>query len=127
MVTRDGQLFPISSHVADGGTAACWIALEPSAGKYAYVTNNLSASISSYTVGTDGSLILLSGTAAAGAGPSDLATAEEGGASFLYVVDAGSRTVGAFQINLTNGSLTTVTGSGTFPVSTISPQGVAAY
>jgi 6-phosphogluconolactonase (cycloisomerase 2 family) len=40
-VTRAGQLVSISSHVADGGAAACWIALEPASGKYAFVTNSL--------------------------------------------------------------------------------------
>ena len=63
----DGQLLTISSHVADGGTAACWIALESNA-KYAYVSNNLSASISSYLVGPDGILTLLAPIAATGAG-----------------------------------------------------------
>jgi hypothetical protein len=53
---------------------------------------------------------LLNGTAASGSGPNDLAVASEGGASFLYVVDAGTSTVGAFQVNLANGSLTPITG-----------------
>ena len=123
-VTTPGQLLTISSHVADGGTAACWIALDPS-GKYAYVSNNLSASISSYLVGQNGSLTLLAPIAATGSGPNDLATAQEGTASFLYVVDAGSGTVGAFQINLTNGSLTAISGGSGLP--TFGAIGIAAY
>ena len=124
-VTNTGSLPSISSHVGDGGTAACWIALEPKDGKYAYVANNLSASISSYSVSADGSVTLLDGTAASGAGPNDLAAATEKGASFLYVVDAGTGTVGAFQINLTNGSLTAITGGSGLP--TNSAQGLAAF
>ena len=124
--TGAGHLLPISSDVADGGTAACWIALEPLTGKYAYVSNNLSASISSYTVGANGMLTLLSGVAASGAGPNDFATAEEAGASFLYVVDAGSGTVGAFQINLTTGALTPLTGGSGLPAGR-SAQGLAAF
>jgi 6-phosphogluconolactonase (cycloisomerase 2 family) len=124
-IQRNGDLVAISSHVADGGTAACWIALEPITGKFAYVSNNLSASISSYAVSTGGSLTLLNGTAAAGAGPNDLATATEGGVSFLYVVDAGTGTVGAFRIN-TDGSLTAITGGRGLPAGR-SAQGLAAY
>jgi 6-phosphogluconolactonase len=124
-VTKSGELVSINSHVADGGTAACWIALEPIAGKYAYVSNNLSASISSYLVGSDGSLTLLQGAAATAAGPNDLATAEEGGASFLYAVEAGSGTVGAFQINLTNGSLIPLSAASGLPAH--GAQGIAAF
>jgi 6-phosphogluconolactonase len=124
-ITRGGELVSISSHVADGGTAACWIALEPTTGKYTYVSNNLSASISSYLVGSDGSLTLLAPIAATASGPNDLATAEEGGASFLYVVAAGSGTVGAFQINLTNGSLIPLSAASGLP--TFGAQGIAAF
>jgi 6-phosphogluconolactonase len=124
-VTKSGELVSISSHVADGGTAACWIALEPTTGSYAYVSNNLSASVSSYSVGLDGTLTLLASVATAASGPNDLATAEEGGASFLYVVEAGSGAVGAFQINLTNGSLIPLPAASGLP--TVGAQGLAAY
>jgi hypothetical protein len=124
-VSKAGSLSSISSDVGDLGTAACWIALEPTTGKYAYVSNNLSASISSYSVGTNGSLTLLAATAAIGSGPNDLATAEEGGASFLYVVDAGNGTVGAFQIDLTNGSLVPLSAASGLPAT--GAQGLAAY
>jgi 6-phosphogluconolactonase (cycloisomerase 2 family) len=125
-ITSAGQLLPISSHVGDGGTAACWIALEPVTGKFAYVSNNLSASISSYSVANNGGVTLLNATAAPSSGPNDLATATEGGASFLYAVAAGSGTVGAFQINLTNGSLSALTSGSGFPGTTF-PQGLAAF
>jgi 6-phosphogluconolactonase len=124
-VDRDGDLHAISSDIADGGTAACWIALEPITGRFAYVANNLSASISSYSVGSAGTVTLINGTAASGAGPNDLAIAKEGGASFLYVVDAGTGTVSAFQINLTDGSLTALTGGMGLP--THAAQGLAAF
>ena len=123
-VTGSGDLVPISSHVADGGTAACWIALDPTA-KFAYVSNNLSASISSYLVGPGGILTLLAPIAATGAGPNDLATAQEGTASFLYSLNAGSGTVGAFQINLTNGALIPIAGGSGLP--TVGATGIAAY
>ena len=125
-ITGNGHLQPISSDVADGGTAACWIAIEPTAGRFVYVANNLSASVSSYSVGSNGIVTLISGIAATGAGPADLATATENGSSFLYFMDAGSGTVGAFQINLADGSLTPLTGGGGLPAGR-SAQGVAAY
>jgi 6-phosphogluconolactonase (cycloisomerase 2 family) len=124
-ITDNGHLLPISSHVGDGGTAACWIALEPITGKFAYVANNLSASISSYTVGNTGIVTSLNKTAANGAGPNDLAVASEGGNSWLYVVDAGTGTVGAFHIN-GDGSLTAISGGGGLPVGR-SAQGLAAF
>jgi len=125
-VSHDGDLTAISSDVNDGGTAACWIALEPITGRFAFVANNLSASISSYSVSNAGTVTLINGVAASGAGPNDLAIATEGGASFLYAVDAGSGTVGAFQINLVDGSLTPLTGGMGLPAGR-SAQGLAAY
>jgi 6-phosphogluconolactonase (cycloisomerase 2 family) len=134
-VTNAGDLESISSHVGDQGTAACWIALEPINGKYVYVSNNLSASISGYSVTHDGKVTLVNGTAATPSGPNDLVAVQEGNASFLYVITAGGSgtmvgaTVGAFQINLTNGSLTAISG-GLFPINplfTPFPEGIAAY
>lgn len=125
-VAANGDLTAISSHVNDGGTAAGFIAIEPIAKKFAYVANNLSASISSYSIGAGGFVTLINGTAASGAGPNDLATAEDGILSFLYVVDAGSGTVGAFQINLADGSLTPLIGGMGLPIGR-SAQGLAAY
>jgi 6-phosphogluconolactonase (cycloisomerase 2 family) len=127
-VTGSGHLLPISSHVADGGTAALAIVVEPARGRFAYVSNNLSASISSYTVAHNGTVALLSGNAAVGSGPNDLATAHERdtGASFLYVIDAGTGTVGAFQIDPATGALTAITGGGGLPLNRAA-QGLAAF
>jgi len=121
-INGDGSLHPIVQDVGDGGTAACWIALEPIAGQYAYVANNLSASISSYAVGTR--ITLVAAVAAAASGPNDLATAAENGASFLYAVEGGTGNVGVFQINLTNGSLTPLTAASGLPPTA---QGLAAF
>lgn len=125
-ITGNGHLQPISSDVADGGTAACWIALEPINGRFAFVANNLGDfRISSYTVGNNGVVTLLNGTAATGAGPNDLAVAHEGSNSWLYVVNAATGTVGAFHIN-GDGSLTPITGGGGLPANR-SAQGLAAF
>src|SRR5262249_39127389 len=124
MITNNGHLNPISSDVADGGTAACWIAVDPT-GRFAFVANNLSASISSYTVGNNGVVTLLNGLAAGGSGPNDLAVAPRGRPSLLYVVDAGTGTVGACHIE-GSGSLAPITGGGGLPANR-SAQGLAAF
>jgi 6-phosphogluconolactonase (cycloisomerase 2 family) len=128
-ITGGGDLQPISSHVNDGGTAACWIALEPITGRFAFVSNNLSASISSYSVGDDGTVTLLNATANGStttAGPNDLVVVTENGASFLFVTDSTTGTIGAFQINLANGSLSALNGGSGLPVGS-SAEGIAAF
>jgi 6-phosphogluconolactonase len=126
-ITGNGHLQSISSHVNDGGTAACWIALEPINGRFAFVANNLGDfRISSYTVANSGAVTLNgNGIAATGAGPNDLAVAHEGSNSWLYVVNALTGTVGAFHIN-GDGSLTPIMGGGGLPASR-SAQGLAAF
>ena len=124
-INGNGILQTISSHVGDGGTAACWITLEPINGEFAYVANNLSGSISSYAVAPDGSVTLAKGIAATAMGPNDLVAVSEGANSFLYAVNAANGTMGAFQINLTDGSLTALTGSNGLPPA--GAQGIAAF
>ena len=124
-IEPNGALSLISGHVSDGGTAACWIVLDPLTQRYAYVANNLSNSISVYAVEGNGQLTLLAGMAAAASGPNDLAAVRERGASFLYALDAGDGTVSAFRIE-NNGSLTVLAGASGLPVNR-GAQGIAAY
>jgi len=130
-IANDGNLIPISRSVSDGGgTAACWIALEPITGQYAYVANNLATNgIASYKVANDGTLTLLAAIAATPTptGPNDLAVAAEGGASFLYAVAAGDGSVAAFRIDPVTGALIAITGGtpGDLPIT--SAQGLAAF
>jgi 6-phosphogluconolactonase (cycloisomerase 2 family) len=124
-VQAPGSLSQVSADVGDNGTAACWILLDRLTGKYAYVSNNLSNTISSYAVNPDGSVKLLFGNIALANGPNDLAGAIDTGASYLYVVNAGSGTVAAYQIN-GDGSLTSLGSSTGLPVNA-SAQGIAAY
>lgn len=125
-----GTLTPISKSVTNGGTASCWIAIEPTTGKYAYVSNNLSNTIASYSVGADGSLTLISGSAASGtttSGPNDLViVGQDSTSSYLYDVNAGDGTVGAFKINLADGSLTSLGNVAGLPVNT-SAQGLTGF
>jgi DNA-binding beta-propeller fold protein YncE len=124
-ITEAGAVQQISASIGDGGTAACWVALEPITGRYAYVSNNLSDSLSSYSVGNDGSLTLLAAIAAAGNGPNDLMVVRESRGSFLYVLNSGDGTVAPFQINLADGSLTPLPAVGGLPNG--GAAGLAAY
>ena len=124
-ITKAGALQQISASIGDGGTAACWVALEPITGRYAFASNNLSDSLSSYLVGNDGSVTLLAAIAAAGNGPNDLAVVRERRGSFLYALNSGNGTVAPFQINLADGSLTPLPAVGGLPNG--GAAGLAAY
>lgn len=124
-ITRTGNLEPISTSVADGGTAACWVALDPVLGRYLYVSNNLSASLASYMIGEDGTLTLLASVAGTDNGPNDMAVAREGDAGFLFTLASGGGTVDAYRIN-SDGSLTALGSVPGMPVNN-GAQGLAAY
>lgn len=114
----DGNAFSvISPAVVNGQVAACWIAISNN-GKYAYTTNAGSGSISSYTIGDDGSLNLLNPTAGltgAGSSPVDMAFSNNG--SYLYALGSASHTITMFAMGA-DGSLNNL---GTLSV----PAGVA--
>jgi 6-phosphogluconolactonase (cycloisomerase 2 family) len=87
-------LQPISPEIADGQTAACWIALSEDQ-RYAYTTNAGSGSISSYRLGRNGSLQLLQAIAATpGAGPNDIVEADDS----LFTLNNGSHTISTHAI-----------------------------
>jgi hypothetical protein len=50
----------------------------------------------------------------------------ENGASFLFVTDSTTGTVGAFQVNLVDGSLSPLTGGTGLPKGS-SAEGISAY
>ena len=89
------------------------------------LSDNLSASLSSYTVGKDGSLTLLASVAGSDSGPNDMAVAREGTTGFLYTLASGGGTVDAYRIN-SNGSLTAVGSVPGMPVND-GAQGLAAF
>jgi 6-phosphogluconolactonase len=78
--------------------AACWIAI-PDSSRYAYSANTGAGTISGYAVAEDGTLSLLDSdgvTAAAGAGPADLAFSS--GSRFLYVRDGGDGSISGYRV-----------------------------
>ena len=86
----------ISASVGTTQTAACWVVVTPN-GRYAYVTNTGSGTISSYAVQKSGKLTLAQPIAAtAGAGPIDAALSASGG--HLFVLNSGSRTISSFSV-----------------------------
>ena len=113
---RDGFLDVLSPSVATHQTAACWVVVTED-GRFAYATNTGSGSISGYAIDDDGRLTLLNAdgrTADTGAGstPIDLALSEDG--RFLFVLNSGAHSIGAFRI-LHDGQLQPVTTIGGLP------------
>jgi 6-phosphogluconolactonase len=91
-------LHPISRSVGTTETAACWVAVTPD-GRFAYVTNTGSASVSGYRVGWRGGLTLLDPdgvTGVTGDTPIDLAFAEEG--RLLFTLNSGSHSISGFGV-----------------------------
>ncbi len=94
----------ISPSVGTTQTAACWVVVSNN-GKYAYVTNAGSGSISSYQIANDGTITLLeaqAGLTGEGSSPIDMALSNDG--KFLYALGANSATVSIFRVRA-NGSL----------------------
>lgn len=101
-MSGDGSLQAIRASVPNGRTATCWLAVT-SDGRFAYTTNNGSASISSYRVGTDGDPPADLGRRGRHRfAPVDLVVSDNG--RYLYNVNAGDGTVGAYAIRASSTS-----------------------
>jgi 6-phosphogluconolactonase (cycloisomerase 2 family) len=106
---RDGTLTPLGPPVANDGGAACWIEISHD-GRFLFVVNTASASISSYSIAPGGALTLLGSTtfnSPAGLRPFDARLDPSG--QYLYVVDAGAAKISAFAVS--GGDLTELAGS----------------
>jgi 6-phosphogluconolactonase len=117
-IDRDGVLTAISPSVGTNQTAACWVVVTPN-GRFAYVTNTGSGSISGYAIDFDGMIELLDAngrTALTGEGsaPIDLALTDSG--RFLYSLNSGTNSIGAFRVQ-SDGSLTRLPFLGGLPPS----------
>lgn len=122
-IGRDNELEPVSVAVPDHQSAACWIRITPN-GRFAYVSNTGSGTLSSYVVSPAGELALLQQLAADTGGPKsvpiDLAITRNG--RFLYVLSSLIGTVQGYRIE-EDGSLVALTGVTGFPISV---QGIIA-
>jgi 6-phosphogluconolactonase len=102
----DGRLAPVSTSVADTRSEVCWAAVTND-GRFVFVTNFGDGTISSYTIGDDGSLEL-SNAVAASLGQKGLRDeAITGDGRFLYALDADARRVFGWKVG-DDGSLTPV-------------------
>lgn len=115
-IDRQGLLTTISASVGTNQTANCWVIVTPN-GRFAYVTNTGSGSISGYAIDFDGTIELLDAdgrTAVTGArsAPVDLALTDSG--RFLYSLNSGTNTIGAFRVQ-SDGSLARLPFTGGLP------------
>ena len=124
-VLSNGTLTAISTSVPTLGAANCWNAITPD-GRFVYVSNAASSTISGFAISASGALTPVPGTVLganpAGAGNLDIAVSSDG--KFLYTLNSGNGTIGIFGIQK-DGTLVSV-GS----IEGISPQagfnGIAA-
>jgi 6-phosphogluconolactonase len=102
----NGTLSPISAGVATLGNANCWNAATPN-GRWVYVSNAASSTISGFHIGTDGSLTPIGATVLGinptGSGNLDIAVTAD--SQFLYSLNSGSGAIGVFEIQQEGGAL----------------------
>jgi 6-phosphogluconolactonase (cycloisomerase 2 family) len=102
----DGTLTPVGAPVANDGGAACWIEISHD-GRFLFVVNTASASISSYSIGKGGTLTFLqsNGPGEIAGGAEDARLSPDG--STLWVVESGGNSVTGFAVH--GGTLTPLT------------------
>ena len=102
----DGTLTPVGAPVANDGGAACWVEISHD-GKFLFVVNTGSASVSSYSIGKGGTLTFLQSTLPGeiGAGAEDARLSPDG--STLWVVESGGDSVTGLTVR--GGALTPLT------------------
>jgi 6-phosphogluconolactonase len=124
-IQKDGSLAVVSASVPTLGAANCWNAVTPD-GRFIYVSNAGSSTISGFAVGASGALTPVPGTVVgtnpAGSGNLDIAVSADG--QFLYTLNSAGGTVGVFGINA-DGSLTNLGTTGGLPKGS-SLNGIAA-
>jgi 6-phosphogluconolactonase (cycloisomerase 2 family) len=107
-VAASGMLSAITASVPTQGAATCWQAVTPD-GRFVYTSNAGSATISGFSIATNGALTPLSGAVVAtlpsGSTNLDIAITADG--KFLYTLNSGTGTINIFGINQ-DGSLTSL-------------------
>lgn len=113
---------PVSTHQA----APCWL-ITTHDGRFAYVANAGSSSITGFSIAASGALSIIApvtGALPAGSTPLDLDVSRD--SKYLYVLKAGSNTIAPFRVNA-NGTLTALAdGVGGLPTRS-GQMGIAAY
>jgi 6-phosphogluconolactonase len=120
---EDGTLSVISGSVPNSQTASCWV-VTTNNGRFAFISNTGSGTISSYGIGSgDGTLTLtnsVAGNTGTSSAPIDMAL--DNSSHFLYVLAGGLQSVVSFRVQF-DGSLTLIDTDGGLP---LGAQGIAA-
>ena len=111
-VEKDGALTPIGPTARNGRSDTCWI-VNTDDGRFAFVTNAMSADISSYRVEPDGTLVLLESVAAS-VRPIAADMALSGDSRYLYARSASDGTISVFRV-ANDGALTRLQNIGGLP------------
>ena len=121
-INADGTLHVISASVPTTETSACW-AVATNNGRFVFVTNATSGSVSGYSV-RQGQAELLKAdgkSAVTGAAPTDEAISQN--SQFLYTLNGGSHTISSFGVSQATGELTAAGAAASVPVGVV---GIAA-
>ena len=112
MINADGSLSELSgSPIGEQYAAPVTLFIDKS-GAYLYVANNGSSNLAAYSIGSDGSLALLTGSPfGTGSQPNSLAT--DSGGKYLFVGNQQSPVIQSFSLDTGTGALTSVA---TYPV-----------
>jgi 6-phosphogluconolactonase len=98
-ILANGTLSGISLGVPTLGNANCWNVVTPN-GRWVYVSNAASSTISGFSIGVTGALTPIDATVVAenpaGAGNLDITVSADG--KFLYSLNSGNGTIGIFAI-----------------------------
>jgi 6-phosphogluconolactonase (cycloisomerase 2 family) len=125
---RNGTLALRDSSVSTRLSAPCWL-IATHDGRFAYVANAGSNALTGFAVSPEGALGILTpsgvtGALRAGATPLDLDVSQD--SRFLYVLEAGSNTIGAFAVS-SNGGLTNLADGVGGLANRSGQMGIAAY
>lgn len=115
-VLANGIISPISAGVPTLGNANCWNAVTPN-GRWVYVSNAASSTISGFSIGAKGALTSI-GTTVLGINPDgsgNLDIAVTADSKFLYSLNSGNGTIGIFGISQEDGSLSNLGDAGGLP------------
>lgn len=118
-LTTEDTLTVVSPAVPNGQAASCWISLTRD-GKFGFVSNTASGTLSSYQVSGDGSLSLANPAAATADGGAPIDSALSSDSAFLYVVDSARGRILTFSV--TGASLQLLART---PLPAITSQGIA--
>jgi 6-phosphogluconolactonase (cycloisomerase 2 family) len=115
---EDGTLSTITAPIESGQRAACWLVASKN-GRYAFVANAASSSVSTFAVSPSGELSFERAVAIDGMTALDLALGNDG--RYLYVLAAGTHGIVAFEV----GADGTLTHLGTQPNVPLAAAGIA--